>query len=624
MLRSYRLLWQMLTGRERRQFVQVLALTMVMGLFEVASVAGILPFMAVLARPEVTTTQPFIIAFADLFGLSTPQSVTIGLGAMVFSVILVGMVVRTFVTYRQMHFCLMRGAAIAGRLLKGYLAQPYVWFLSRNTSEFGQMILSETDVVMRESILPSVVLMSNVVVTVMISLVIFVVQPWVAVGATGLLCLVYFVVFRLLRKPLDRISKRRLQANRQLFQIVQEVMGGIKEVKVMGLEARSFARFEPPSHVLARQQTLGQVVSKLPRFALEAVVYGGFILTVLILMLVRGDDITTLLPLLGLIGMAGTKLFPSLQQIFVQMSALRGSQASLAKLHGALLSLPAVPAPGPAPEPLPLRQGIELKDLRFRFPGGENDTLSGLSTWIPARSTLGIVGGTGAGKTSLVDIVLGLLTPDAGLILVDGVALTQDRMRAWQKGVGYVPQQIFLTDDTVAANIAYGIAPELVDLGAVERAARTANLHDFVISDLPQGYLTIVGERGVRLSGGQRQRIGIARALYHDPEVLILDEATSALDNTTERAVMEAVQALGHKKTILMIAHRLSTVQACDKILMLERGQIVAEGTYQELLDGHEGFRHMAFGANAGPHAVVDGAAEATSVRPGRPARATP
>lgn len=624
MFRSYRLLWEMLTRRERRQFAQVIGLTLLMGLFEVASVAGILPFMAVLARPEVATTQPFIMAFADFLGLTTPREVTVALGVLVFAVILVGMAVRAIVTYRQLHFCMMRGAALAGRLLKGYLAQPYVWFLSRNTAEFGQMILSETDVVMRESILPSVVLLSNIVVTVMISLVIFAVQPWVAVGATGVLCLVYFVVFRLLRNPLDRISKRRVQANRHLFQIVHEVMGGIKEVKVMGLEAGSFARFEPHSHILARQQTLGQVVSKLPRFALEAVVYGGFILMVLILMLVRGDDITTLLPLLGLIGMAGTKLFPSLQQIFVQVSALRGSQASLAKLHEALLSLPEVTEPGPEPEALPVRHGIELRDLHFRYPGAEEDTLAGLSAQIPARSSLGIVGGTGAGKTSLVDIVLGLLTPATGAVYVDGIAVTADRLRAWQKGIGYVPQQIFLTDNTVAANIAYGIAPDDIDMDAVERATRTANLHEFVTNELPQGYQTIVGERGVRLSGGQRQRIGIARALYHDPEVLILDEATSALDNTTERAVMEAMQALGHKKTILMIAHRLSTVQACDKILMLDQGRIAAEGTYQQLLDTHEGFRRMVFGASAGPQAVIEGGGDGAPARPDRPARAAP
>ena len=205
---------------------------------------------------------------------------------------------------------------------------------------------------------------------------------------------------------------------------------------------------------------------------------------------------------------------------------------------------------------------------------------------IPARTTVGLVGGTGAGKTTVVDLVLGLLEPTKGTIRVDGVPVTAANRRAWQRTIGYVPQAIFLTDESVAANIAFGLPPEAIDRAAVERAARIAELHDFVTAELPQGYDTPVGERGVRLSGGQRQRIGIARALYHDPDVLILDEATSALDNLTEKAVMDAVHNLGHAKTIVLIAHRLSTVRACDTIFMMEQGRVVAQGRYDELIAG--------------------------------------
>jgi ABC-type multidrug transport system fused ATPase/permease subunit len=217
-----------------------------------------------------------------------------------------------------------------------------------------------------------------------------------------------------------------------------------------------------------------------------------------------------------------------------------------------------------------------------------------MSLAIPARSTVGIVGGTGAGKTTTVDIMLGLLVPDRGTLSVDGVAITPGTMRAWQRSIGYVPQQIFLSDDTVAANIAFGLKADDIDHAAVEQAARIAELHDFVMRELPNGYATRVGERGVRLSGGQRQRIGIARALYHDPDVLILDEATSALDNLTERAVMDAVHNLGRAKTIVMIAHRLSTVRECDTIFMLEGGRVVAEGSYDDLIESNRQFRALA------------------------------
>jgi len=243
-----------------------------------------------------------------------------------------------------------------------------------------------------------------------------------------------------------------------------------------------------------------------------------------------------------------------------------------------------------------LHRDLQLDGVEYAYPQADRPVLQGLSLSIPARATVGIVGGTGAGKTTAVDVMLGLLTPQAGALRVDGVEITADTMRAWQNTIGYVPQHIFLVDDSVAANIAFGIPPEKLDMAAVERAARVANLHDFVTSELPQGYQTFVGERGVRLSGGQRQRIGIARALYHDPDVLILDEATSALDSLTERAVMEAVHNLGHEKTIIMIAHRLSTVKACDTIFLIEKGRLAAQGSYDALVEGNETFRRMAAG----------------------------
>ena len=236
--------------------------------------------------------------------------------------------------------------------------------------------------------------------------------------------------------------------------------------------------------------------------------------------------------------------------------------------------------------------------MHYRYPAAERPALEGVDMTIPVRSSVGIVGGTGAGKTTVVDVILGLLRPERGALEVDGTPVADADLRAWQNSIGYVPQQIFLTDDTVRANIAFGLDPGEVDAAAVERAARVAELHDFVMRELPQGYDTAIGERGVRLSGGQRQRIGIARALYHDPDVLILDEATSALDNLTERAVMAAVQNLGRAKTVIMIAHRLSTVRNCDVIFMMERGRVVAQGSYDELLARNRSFQAMVAGGH--------------------------
>ena len=593
MIQSYRLIWGLLTPPERRRFVQLILLTIMMSVFEMVSVAGILPFLTALSQPELIDNHWAFQGFARVLGLTDHQSIRIALGLAVFAVMLVGMIVRAGVTYVQIRFALTRGYTLASRLLHGYLGQPYVWFLSQNSAGLAHSLLSEVDLVVRESILASVLLMSNVTMLLLLGGLLLLVEPFVAMGAAGLLFGVYMLTYLLLRRPMSWSGQMRIAANRARFQVVQEIAGGLKEIKVMGFEQASLRRFRHPAQIMARHQAIGQIISRLPRFALETVIYGAFITMVLVMIVIRGDAITDLLPLLGLFGVSAMKMFPALQQIYQESTAMRMSAAALERLHEMMTKAPPRPLPAENTAPMLLAHEIAFHSVRFRYPSAEQDTLSGLSLTIRAGNRVGIVGGTGAGKTTVVDLLLGLLTPDAGRITVDGVALTADNLRAWQQGIGYVPQVIFLTDDTIATNIAFGLPLEDIDIARVKTAARIANLHDFVTTVLPQGYDTLVGERGVRLSGGQRQRIGLARALYHNPSVLVLDEATSALDNLTERAVMEAVANLGQDKTVIMIAHRLSTVKDCDAILMLEHGQLVARGTYDELVASNETFRRM-------------------------------
>ncbi len=594
MIRTYRLIWQILTKREQKRYLILLGLSLIMSLFEVAGVAVILPFLKIISDPSYIQTNWLFIWFQGVTGIKTDLQVIMATGAIVFLVILLGMAVRAATSYVEIRFGLMRAYSIGSRLLAGYLRQPYVFFLSRNSADVGQNLLSEVDNVIRESVLPAVLLISSTLVTLLIAAFLFAVQPYVAIGATILLVSVYTGVYRSMRGWLARISDARFVANRDRFHVVNEAMGGIKELKLMGLEDQFLRRFTGPAHAMAQLQTAGLLIGRLPRYALEAVCYGGFILMVLIMVVTNSAAMQNALPTFGLIGMAAMKLFPALQAIYSNLTSMRYSAQSLEKLHHAVTSL-ADPAPQDTSFPaLQLDHALELRDLSFSYPGAESPSLSGLSLTIPARTTIGIVGGTGAGKTTLIDLVLGLLRPDSGEILVDGQVVSDQRVRSWQKSLGYVPQAIFLSDDTVAANIAFGIDKEHIDDAAVERAAKIANLHDFVTEELPQSYDTMVGERGVRLSGGQRQRIGIARALYHNPEVLILDEATSALDNLTEKAVMEAVHNLGRAKTIIMIAHRLTTVKNCDIIYLLKRGKVEAQGTYDQLIAENASFRKLA------------------------------
>jgi len=284
---------------------------------------------------------------------------------------------------------------------------------------------------------------------------------------------------------------------------------------------------------------------------------------------------------------------PALQQIYGALTQLKFAGPALEALHKDLMSLQPA-GPNTQQSAMPLTQAITLNHIVYRYPKAAAPALKGISLSIPAKSTVGLVGATGSGKTTTVDLILGLLDAQEGSLAIDGQQITDHNKRAWQRAIGYVPQQIYLADDTVAANIAFGIEPEQIDQAAVERAAKIANLHEFVIGELPQGYATTVGERGVRLSGGQRQRIGIARALYHNPQVLMLDEATSALDNLTEQAVMEAVHNLGHEITVILIAHRLSTVKECDTIFLLEKGEVKGHGRFEELAQTNERFQAMA------------------------------
>ena len=362
-----------------------------------------------------------------------------------------------------------------------------------------------------------------------------------------------------------------------------------------GLETSYLDRFREHAAAVARSRTSEQLIGQLPGYAMQGVVFGGMLLVILYLMTVF-EDFDQALPVIAMYAVAGYRMMPSLQNGYRHIVTLRHVTPVVNSLHADLQDIEEIAVAISRfrkVDRLPLTRDIRLRDVHFRYPGAEHDALRALDLVIPRCSTVAFVGPTGCGKTTTVDTILGLLQPSRGAVEVDGVPIGPANVRGWQRNIGYVPQDIYLLDATVAANIAFGIPEEAIDHAAVERAAKIARLHDFVLTELKEGYFSTVGERGVRLSGGQKQRIGIARALYHDPEVLVLDEATSALDNLTEHAVMDAVRGLAKQKTIIMIAHRLTTVQSCDRIFLLDEGQVIAQGSHAELLETSQAFRDM-------------------------------
>ena len=588
--------FDLLAPSERKSAIFLMGMILVMAFLDMLGVASILPFMAVLANPELVETNSVLSAGFTLsghIGIYSPEQFLLALGFLVLVLLVLSLAFKALTVYAQTRFALMREYTIGKRLVERYLHQSYGWFFNRHSADLGKNILSEVSTVIHSGMIPLMTLIAQGAVALALLIMLIIVDPLLASGVSLVLGLSYAAIFVLVSGLLKRLGQARINANNERYTAVSEAFSAVKEVKVRGLEQVYIQRFAKPAEIFAKGQATARVIAQLPRFALEGIAFGGMLLLILFLM-AKSGSFASALPIITLYAFAGYRLMPALQQIYGAFTQLRFAGPALDALHNDLSSLQPTNAQQGQIEPLPLNQAITLNQVSYRYPNASQPVLKGIDVTIRARSKVGFVGATGSGKTTAVDVILGLLEPQQGALKIDDQLITVANRRQWQRTIGYVPQHIYLADDSVAANIGFGVDAKDIDLQAVERAAKIANLHEFVVNDLPHGYATTVGERGVRLSGGQRQRIGIARALYHNPQVLILDEATSALDSLTEQAVMEAVNNLGKDITIILIAHRLSTVRKCDKIYLLERGEIKAQGTFEYLIQNNERFLSMA------------------------------
>ena len=595
-----RKLLKLLTKRERRQLALLTFAMLIMAFMEVVGVGAIGPFMRVAADPSVVERTPVLLWLYNLLGITDMRYFIAVLGIIFFMVILGTNGFTTVVMYYLFRWSDMRAYTLGRRLFSQYLYQPYSYFLDHNTSELAKNILAEVQQVLRQAIRPGIELMTRGMVAAAILLFLVISSPLVALVVTLVLGGTYAVVFGLIRKRLTRIGTRIRQLNRERFKISGESFGAIKDVKILGKEPVFEEQFARASKNFAWQHAKRQIITGLPHYIIEAVALGLVVLLVVV-MIVRGGDFAEVIPLISVYAFAGYRLMPALRVIFKNAGALRSSGPIVQALYddltigadtveesrGAALKL------SKNIERLPFVNEIRLKEVHFSYPTSAEPVLKDINLTIRKNSTIGFIGPTGCGKTTLVDIILGLLKAE-GTLMSDNTIISDTNVRNWQLNFGYVAQQIFLADDTVTRNIAFGVHTSDINQEAVEKAAKIAHLDEFVRNEMPQGYETLVGERGVRLSGGQRQRVGIARALYHDPDILVLDEATSALDNLTEQAVMDAIDELMGAKTIIMIAHRLSTVQKADTIFLLDKGSIAAEGSYDELMKKSAAFRKMA------------------------------
>jgi ATP-binding cassette, subfamily B, bacterial PglK len=584
-MKTFKKLLFLLTPHERKRVGLLLLMIIIMALLDMIGVAFILPFVAVLTNPSLIETNyilNFMFQTSNIFGVETNQQFLLTLGFLVFIFLIISLAFRALTTYAQIRFIQMRIFSIANRLIEGYLHQPYSWFLSRNSADFGKTILSETGIVVINGIGPFLDIIAKGMVTIALMILLIIADPKLTLIVGITLGGIYGTIFYFTKNYLNVLGKNSIKNNELRYLSINEAFGAVKEVKVGGLEKIYVKSFSNPAQIFHQNQAFSQIVAQLPRFFLEAIAFGGILLIILYTM-TDIDSFNSALPIISLYILAGYRMLPALQQMYASFSQLTFIGPSLDKLYDDLKNLKPVNV-NLDQNVLPLNKTITLKNIHFNYPNTSKTALKDINLVIPVKSTIGIMGATGSGKTTIVDIILGLLEAQKGTLEVDGKIITRQNLRSWQRSIGYVPQHIYLSDDTIAANIAFGIEPKNIDQGAVEKACTIANLHNFVINELPKQYQTTTGERGIRLSGGQRQRIGIARALYRKPKVLILDEATSALDNSTEKVIIDSVNNLNKEITTIIIAHRLNTLKNCDIIFKLDKGQLVDQGSYEELI----------------------------------------
>ncbi len=592
----------MLSPSEKRGALKLLFLMGLLALLEATGVASIMPFLAILSSPDLIESNSVLAKLSAWTGVTSPDQLLLVTGALVFCLVVSALVLQALVVWAQVRYAGDLMHSWSCRIVETYLQQPYEWFLSRHSSELSATTINEVNQVIYHAVLPTLMIASNALVAVAVFAFLLIIDPLLAATTVIVLAGAYVTTYRFLRGRIVRAGESWLESNQGRYHVLAEAFTGIKEVKVLHAEKSFAGQFESVSRRMCDAMIWSKVIGQVPSIAMQAIVFGGMLLVVLYVLATRGGFAAGL-PMIGLYAFAGYKMMPALQRIYVQLAEMEFSSVALASLRGPLRfakgprsSLQASASVRDVESRVRLAKQLEFRDLVYRYPGSEIPTLKHMSFTIPAGSKVGIVGSTGSGKTTTVDIILGLLRPSAGSVLVDGREIDDALLRPWQASIGYVPQTIFLADTSLAGNIAFGIPKEGIDLDRVEAVSKLASLHSFVADEFPEKYESRTGERGVRLSGGERQRVGIARALYHDPDVLILDEATSALDNVTERLVMEAVDGLAPSKTVIIIAHRLSTVKNCDTIFFLQDGVVSAQGTYAELRTAHPQFQLLTEG----------------------------
>lgn len=588
-------LYSLLSSDQRKKLFRLQILVVLMAFAEIASVVSIGPFMALVGDISQLQGEGWLANIYRASGLESPRDFLFWVGIGVLVLLTLAACISMVTIWRLSMYGAQVGAELGNRLFRHYMNQPWLFHASGSSSHLTNRIAIESARVTGNIINPLMQMNAKLVMALFMVLAIFLYNPLIAVAGLLLFSSAYILLYTTVRRRLIRNGRHISQAQQMRFKLMGEGFGGIKDALLLGRQKVFTDRFQVQCKKFAVAQGTTQALAQVPRYAMELIAFGGIIFLVLYLLSTHEGNLGEILPVLALYSLAGFKLLPAFQQVYNGFSQIRGNLAAFDSVRDDLRSSSIMVATSYAPnnQRLTPRNEIRFDNVVFSYPGKEDAALKSIDITIPANRVIGLVGASGSGKSTAIDILLGLMAPQKGSVLIDGQPLTEENVRDWQNSLGFVPQSIFLADSSIRENIAFGLPSDAVDEEKVNRAANMAHL-DELLAELPQGLDTRVGERGVQLSGGQRQRIGIARALYHDAEVLVLDEATSALDGITEKLIMDAIHDFSGKKTIIMIAHRLATVRQCDSIYLLQNGKVADHGSYRELSERNDLFKRMA------------------------------
>jgi ABC-type multidrug transport system fused ATPase/permease subunit len=577
-------LWHHIPSLRKRQFVWVLVLMILASFAEMLSIGAVLPFLAVLTNPSKIFENPSLKPLIHLLQIDSPNGLLFPLTIFFAIAVVLAAFMRLALLKRSLAFSFATGSDLGFSIYRRTLYQPYAVHVSRNTSQLIDGITSKTTLVTDGILMPLLYIASSLVMMIVIISTLLLIAPGTTLAAFGSFAFIYIFIGRMTRKRLTKNSQYIAQESTVVIKSLQEGLGGIRDVLIDGTQEGYCQIYKRSDSLLRDAYATSQYIGAAPRFGVEAL--GMLVIMAIAYFLSQQDEaggIVSAIPILGLLALAAQRLVPVMQITFQSWVRIKSNQDSLIDA----LNFLDQPLPeylnDEVAQPIIFKKSISLKEISFRYQDDAPWVIEGLNLDIVKGSQIGFIGTTGSGKSTLLDIIMGLLEPTKGSFTVDGQLIKGSNMRSWQLHIAHVPQAIFLADSSIAENIAFGVPAELINYSRVQEVAEVAQLAD-LIETLPDKYKTTVGERGVRLSGGQRQRIGIARALYKNVDVIVLDEATSALDGETELAVMKAIEAFSKNLTVLIIAHRLSTLRNCSSIIELARGQIRRVGTYAEIV----------------------------------------